>query len=165
MPLCVGDGPDEVVAVVDVVGLVRRRGTGHADAVVVLGPDAGAVIAQGRVPSDQFLLGEGAVIGYNLLAGIAGCRLVKGRAVLDNPILGGGRTRWGWCRRGGGQGSGGCTRNADAVIVLGPDTGTVLTDSRVPSDEIVKSESAVLVNDLLAGIASGSLVKGDAGVD
>ena len=104
---------------------------GDGNAVVVVDPDASAVLADSRVPAGKVTQAESAEVVHNLLAGVALLRLVVLGALAGDAILGrAGLARVGAGRRGGSAG------NANADIVVNPEAGAVLASSRVPLQAI-----------------------------
>lgn len=137
-------------------------GSGNTNAVVVTGEETRAVLLDGRVPGDELVLGEGAVLVDDGLAVVTGLGLVVLLAVLGDAVLGGGGAGG---SSGGGRAGGGSARNTNAVVVVGEEAGAVRLDGRVPLDEVVESEGAVLVDNGLAVVAGLGLVESRARVD
>ncbi len=104
---------------------------GDGNAVVVVDPDAGAVLANGRVPAGEVAQAEGAEVVHNLLAGVALLRLVVLGALAGDAVLG----RAGLAGVGAG-GRGGSAGNANADIVVDPEAGAVRAGSGVPLQAI-----------------------------
>lgn len=104
---------------------------GDGNAVVVVDPDAGAVLADGRVPAGKVAQAKRSEVVHNLLAGVALLRLVVLGALAGDAVLG----RAGLAGVGAG-GRGGSAGNADADIVVNPEAGAVTASSRVPLEAI-----------------------------
>lgn len=137
-------------------------GSGNTNAVVVTGEETRAVLLDSRVPRDKLVLGEGTVLVDDGLAVVTGLGLVVLLAVLGDAVLGGGGAGR---SSGGGRAGGRSAGDTNAVVVVGEEAGAVRLDGRVPLDEVVEGEGAVLVDDGLAVVAGLGLVEGRARVD
>lgn len=114
------------------------------NAVIVVQPEAGAVLSNCRIPLDKLFLSETSVLINDTGASVTRYRFMPPLTVVDNTILGWPRgsrfysRMWAGASRCARWRQTRCPRYIGTVMITRPKSRTVLLDRRIPLNELVQ---------------------------